>query len=358
MIATTRVLDLAAAETLVAAGDADAVGMTRALIADPELVAKAAAGEPAIGCIGCNQACIGHYHAGVPIGCVVNPRSGRELTMPVAVQGPARVRALVIGGGPAGVAAALEAAAHGDAVVLAERDGFPRGAVPAGRPRPGAPRAVAALGGSGARPARRGGDRGPARRGGGGGRGRGLRRRGPRHGRPPLRARAARERPGARPAPGRRSPTPRPSRGPSSSPTGAAWDGLDAAERLAEAGAAVTLACAAPCPGDVLHQYQRNLYLARLDEAGIAVLHHTELAAEGDRLVLRHVFSARTASLPDVATVVLAHGRVPEDDLWAVFEGQRGRIRAGDALGPRSMEEAILEGVTAYRAARAAVLAG
>jgi hypothetical protein len=108
----------------------------------------------------------------------------------------------------------------------------------------------------------------------------------------------------------------------------------------------------------VLHQYQRNLYLARLDEAGIAVLHHTELAAEGDRLVLRHVFSARTASLPDVATVVLAHGRVPEDDLWGVFEGQRGRIRAGDALGPRSMEEAILEGVTAYRAARAAVLAG
>ena len=58
---------------------------------------------------------------------------------------------------------------------------------------------------------------------------------------------------------------------------GGGWDGLDAAEVLAAHGLEVTLACAAPCPGETLHQYQRNLYLARLDERGIAIRHHLEL---------------------------------------------------------------------------------
>jgi len=126
---------------------------------------------------------------------------------------------------------------------------------------------------------------------------------------------------------------------------------------LAGAGLAVTLACAAPCPGDTLHQYQRNLYLARLDELGVAIRHHEELAAAGGRLVLRHVFSGRCAPLPAAATVVLAHGRVPEDALWAGLEGRPGYVRAGDVLGPRSLEEAVLEGVTAVRDARREVLA-
>src|SRR3954451_10682783 len=67
LIATTRVVALDAAERLVARGAADVVGMTRALIADPELVAKAAGGraEDVVPCVGCNQGCIGHYHAGL-----------------------------------------------------------------------------------------------------------------------------------------------------------------------------------------------------------------------------------------------------------------------------------------------------
>ncbi len=132
---------------------------------------------------------------------------------------------------------------------------------------------------------------------------------------------------------------------------GGGWEGLDAAEVLAEQGLEVTLACAAPCPGGTLHQYQRNLYLARLDERGIAILHHTEVTAAG----LRHLFSGRSGPLPRVATIVHAQGRVPEDDLWSGLEGAPGRVRAGDALGPRSAEEATLEGVTALQAARAAL---
>ena len=82
VIAATRVVELADAEWIVADGAADLVGMTRSLIADPELLSKTLAGRQreVIACVGCNQACIGHYHAGVPIGCAVNPRTGSRIT--------------------------------------------------------------------------------------------------------------------------------------------------------------------------------------------------------------------------------------------------------------------------------------
>src|SRR5262245_1900011 len=120
-IATTRIVDLEHAERLVASGRADLAGMTRALIADPDLPRKARSGDAqVIECIGCNQACIGHYHAGEPIGCVVNPRTGRERRL--ALVGRDARRVLVVGAGPAGVAAAVEAARCGDDVTLIERE--------------------------------------------------------------------------------------------------------------------------------------------------------------------------------------------------------------------------------------------
>ena len=83
IVATTRVVDPSKADRLIGEGKADAVGMTRALIADPDLPAKARAGRTAaiLRCIGCS-ACIAHYHAGTPIGCAQNPRTGRELKLP------------------------------------------------------------------------------------------------------------------------------------------------------------------------------------------------------------------------------------------------------------------------------------
>lgn len=128
---------------------------------------------------------------------------------------------------------------------------------------------------------------------------------------------------------------------------GGGWDGLDSAERLAGAGIGVTLACAAPTPGETVHQYQRNLYLARLDELGVPILHHTELALDGPEPLLRHVFSGRKEALPDIATLVLAQGRVPDDELWSELEEHPGAVRAGDVLGPRTLEEAVLEGTLA-----------
>ena len=123
LVATSRIVDVAAAERLVASGVADAVGMTRALIADPELPAKARRGEEdsIVRCIGCNV-CIAHYHAGTPIACAVNPRTGRELTMPGSRSVERPKRLVVVGAGPAGLAATAEARRAGHDVVLLERD--------------------------------------------------------------------------------------------------------------------------------------------------------------------------------------------------------------------------------------------
>ena len=81
LIATSRVVDVSEADAIVASGAADALGMTRALITDPDLPAKARPGarHEIVRCIGC-QACIAHYHADDEIRCAINPRTGRERT--------------------------------------------------------------------------------------------------------------------------------------------------------------------------------------------------------------------------------------------------------------------------------------
>ena len=109
---------------------------------------------------------------------------------------------------------------------------------------------------------------------------------------------------------------------------------------------AVRLACAATVPGETLHQYQRNLYLARLDDLGVEILHHHELAGGP---ALRHVFSGRASALGPAATIVLAQGRQPVDELWSELQSHPGAVRAGDVLGPRTLEEAVLEGTLAVR---------
>ncbi len=78
------------AERVLELGQADACVMTRALICDPLLPTKAAEGrtDEIRACVGCNQACIGHFHAGYPISCIQYPESGRELLYRAARPGP------------------------------------------------------------------------------------------------------------------------------------------------------------------------------------------------------------------------------------------------------------------------------
>jgi 2,4-dienoyl-CoA reductase-like NADH-dependent reductase (Old Yellow Enzyme family) len=73
------------AEEVLASGAADMCGMTRAMICDPEMANKARTGrtDDIRACIGCNQACIGHFQLGLAISCIQHPETGRELSYEV-----------------------------------------------------------------------------------------------------------------------------------------------------------------------------------------------------------------------------------------------------------------------------------
>ncbi|NMO88967.1 FAD-dependent oxidoreductase [Actinomycetospora sp. TBRC 11914] len=101
-----------------AAGTCDLVGVVRGQIADPGFAAAALAGGRVRRCLGCNQECIAAVGLNRPLGCVVNPRAGRE-SVPLPDPGRRR-RVLVAGGGPAGMAAAVTAARRGHDVHLVE----------------------------------------------------------------------------------------------------------------------------------------------------------------------------------------------------------------------------------------------
>lgn len=112
----------AEADAMLADGRIAMVGMARAHVADPALVAKAREGreDEQRRCIGCNQGCAHFLALSLPITCLVNPRAGREAEWPDADRAPERRRVLVIGGGPAGLEAAATAARRGHEVTLWE----------------------------------------------------------------------------------------------------------------------------------------------------------------------------------------------------------------------------------------------
>jgi 2,4-dienoyl-CoA reductase-like NADH-dependent reductase (Old Yellow Enzyme family) len=118
-----RILTPEEAEAIVARGDADAVTVVRALIADEAWAAKARAGraDTIRRCTGINQGCYGNLTLGLPIACVQNPSVGREEELGALAPAPARRRVVVVGGGPGGLEAAWVAAARGHDVVLLER---------------------------------------------------------------------------------------------------------------------------------------------------------------------------------------------------------------------------------------------
>src|SRR3954463_2843920 len=90
--ASNRINTPELAEEILASGEADLVSMARPLLADPEFVAKAAAGraDEINTCIACNQACLDHVFDNRLASCLVNPRAAREtelVLVPIAAGG-------------------------------------------------------------------------------------------------------------------------------------------------------------------------------------------------------------------------------------------------------------------------------
>ncbi len=117
--ASNRINGPDAAERVLADGSADLVSMARPFLADPELVAKAAAGraDEINTCIACNQACLDFVFQRKVCSCLVNPRACHETVLTWGPAG-ARKRVAVVGAGPAGMAAASVLAERGHEVDL------------------------------------------------------------------------------------------------------------------------------------------------------------------------------------------------------------------------------------------------
>lgn len=139
VICVGRITDPRDAEAVLEAGDADLVGMTRALIADRDLPAKAQRGQlnEIRYCVGINEGCLGRLMRGQHITCVQDPTSGREHELDEMPAAASPRRVLVVGGGVAGLEAARVAARRGHRVAVIERSTELGGQIRLARRAPG-----------------------------------------------------------------------------------------------------------------------------------------------------------------------------------------------------------------------------
>jgi 2,4-dienoyl-CoA reductase (NADPH2) len=125
VVGVGRFKDPLQAERALAEGQCDLVGVVRGQIADPDFVAKSRSGhvDDVRLCLSCNQECVGRMGLNRWLGCIENPRTGRESTRIGLALRPSRPRrVLVVGAGPAGLQAAIAAARDGHVVTVCERE--------------------------------------------------------------------------------------------------------------------------------------------------------------------------------------------------------------------------------------------
>ncbi|MFO3674920.1 oxidoreductase [Pseudomonas protegens] len=350
LFVTGRINQPQEAEAIIAKGQADVCGMTRALICDPQMPNKSESGnsDDVRACIACNQACIGHFHKGLPISCIQHPETGRELLYGEPKPSARGKRILVVGGGPAGMKAAAVAAQRGHRVTLYEASAQLGGQIQLAQLLP--------------------------RRSEFGGASTNLQREMQLAGVEVVRntrvdrALIERENPdhviiatGAQPY------WPNFERGGDLQVVDAwqvlrdevqlgrsvvvadwrcDWIGPGIAERLVRAGHQVQLAVNGTHCGENLPLYVRDQLAGELHKLAVPIIPYARLYGCDDSTVyLQHTASGEPMLLENVDSLVLCQGHQSVDDLGQQLKGLVPFQRIGDCLAPRTVEEAIHEGL-------------
>jgi len=124
VVGVGRFKDPLQAERALAEGQCDLVGVVRGQIADADFVAKARAGstDETRLCLSCNQECVGRMGLNRWLGCIENPRTGRESQGVGTIELSAKPKSvMVVGAGPGGLQAAIAARRNGHDVTVYEK---------------------------------------------------------------------------------------------------------------------------------------------------------------------------------------------------------------------------------------------
>lgn len=129
------------------------------------------------------------------------------------------------------------------------------------------------------------------------------------------------------------------------------WVGAGVARALAERRHRVVLAVDGYAACERLQQYVRDAHLAALARSHIEVLPLVRLfGVDDDCVYLQHVLTKEPVIVEGVSGLVLAEGHEPVDCLLSELTRPGSGVSAevvgiGDCMAPRSVEEAVLDGL-------------